>query len=112
MPLFKGDEHDLYEMLGNLVENACKYGKGVVRVRAYSKDNSLQIVIEDNGQGIGSTQYQEVLKMGNRLDQTKPGTGIGLSISHDIACLYSGSLHLDRSELGGLSITVSLPLEA
>lgn len=110
--LFRGERQDLEEMAGNLLENACKYGHGTVRamVRKGEARCALELVVEDDGPGVSAERVSDVLKRGQRLDETAPGQGLGLSIVADLARLYGGDLALDRSPLGGLRATLRLPL--
>ena len=106
------ERQDLDEMLGNLVENAAKYGHGRVFVTVDAPaGGKVAIQIEDDGPGIPKQQRDELFTRGKRLDTTgKPGTGLGLAIVRDVAEIYGGSVSLDESEdLGGLLITLSLP---
>jgi signal transduction histidine kinase len=106
------ERQDLDEMLGNLVENAAKYGHGRVFVTVDPPANGkVAIQIEDDGPGIARQQREELFIRGKRLDTTgKPGTGLGLAIVRDVAEIYGGSVSLDESEdLGGLLVTLSLP---
>ena len=106
---FRGDEGDLYEMLGNVIENACKHAKSQIHV-TITQDTMLHIIIADDGKGIPESERKNVLKRGKRLDETMPGSGIGLSITQDILALYQGTMELGSSSLGGLEVKVSLPL--
>jgi signal transduction histidine kinase len=106
---FRGARHDLEEMLGNLMDNACKWAKGRVRVDAERRDDKIVLVIQDDGEGLPPSKRNEVLKRGKRLDESVPGTGLGLSIVVDLASLYGGSFALDDAELGGLAATLTLP---
>ena len=106
------ERQDLDEMLGNLVENAAKYGHGRVFVTVDPPANGkVAIQIEDDGLGIPKQQREELFTRGKRLDTTgKPGTGLGLAIVRDVAEIYGGNVSLDESEdLGGLLVTLSLP---
>ncbi|HET9336799.1 MAG TPA: ATP-binding protein [Sphingomicrobium sp.] len=106
------ERQDLDEMLGNLVENAAKYGHGRVFVTVHAPaEGRVAIDIEDDGPGIGQAERDELFTRGKRLDTTgKPGTGLGLAIVRDVAEIYGGSVSLDESEdLGGLLVTLSLP---
>jgi len=99
-------------MLGNLIENAAKYGGGSVFVTVDAEPSSEQckIWIEDDGTGIPEAERTRIFDRGARLDTGKPGTGLGLSIVSDVAEIYGGSAHLDESEdLGGLLVELSLP---
>ncbi|MCB1873935.1 MAG: sensor histidine kinase [Gammaproteobacteria bacterium] len=106
---FRGEAQDLEEMLGNLLDNACKWARSRVRVRAELRDERLLIVVEDDGPGIPEQQRSEVLKRGLRLDEMVSGSGLGLNIVQDIAALYRGSLTLSLSHDGGLRVTLNLP---
>ena len=105
------ERQDLDEMLGNLVENAAKYGGGRVFVTVEPKGGKVDILVEDDGPGIPEERRGELFKRGARLDTTgKPGTGLGLAIVRDVAEIYGGSIHLEESEdLGGLLARLSLP---
>jgi signal transduction histidine kinase len=106
------ERQDLDEMLGNLVENAAKYGGGRVFVTVEPPANGrVAILIEDDGPGIPAEQRAVLFTRGTRLDTTgKPGTGLGLAIVRDVADIYGGSVHLEESEdLGGLLARLTLP---
>ncbi|MDH3658798.1 MAG: sensor histidine kinase [Alphaproteobacteria bacterium] len=107
--VFRGARHDLEEMLGNLMDNACKWARSRVRVRAERQGDKITLVIEDDGDGLPPSKRAEVLKRGRRLDESVPGTGLGLSIVVDLASLHGGSFELGDSELGGLAATLHLP---
>ena len=108
---FRGERQDLDEMLGNLLENACKFAKLKVRATAEKTDNGeVAIHVDDDGPGLTPSEREEALKRGVRLDETAPGTGLGLSIVTDLAELYSGRFELHDSPLGGLRATLILPL--
>ncbi len=102
--IFYGNESDLFEALGNLIENACKYGESKVSITA----NKQAIIIEDNGSGIPKLAYNNVLERGVRIDTSKNGAGLGLSITKDIIELYGGELILDQSTMGGLKVIFRL----
>ncbi|NJC05807.1 signal transduction histidine kinase [Sphingomonas kaistensis] len=106
------ERQDLDEMLGNLVENAAKYGSGRVFVTVEKSAPFVDILIEDDGPGIPEEQRTELFTRGKRLDTTgKPGTGLGLAIVRDVAEIYGGRIALEESEdLGGLLARLSLPL--
>jgi signal transduction histidine kinase len=105
------ERQDLDEMVGNLVENAAKYGGGRVFVTVEPKGEMVDIEIEDDGPGIPENDRGELFTRGARLDTTgKPGTGLGLAIVRDVAEIYGGSIHLEESEdLGGLLARLTLP---
>ncbi|MEX1198082.1 MAG: ATP-binding protein [Pseudohongiellaceae bacterium] len=104
---FPGDERDLMEVVGNVMDNACKYGAGEVHVTARRSDSPghpLCIVIEDNGPGIPTGNRNRVLSRGARLDTLPRGQGIGLAVVADIVASYGGQIDVDDSELGGARI--------
>jgi signal transduction histidine kinase len=107
---FLGERQDLLEIAGNAMENACKWGRAKVRVRAEpSGDERLRLTIDDDGPGLPEEGRQAVLRRGERLDENAPGSGLGLSILDELARAYGGSLRLDTSPLGGLRVDVQLP---
>ena len=106
---FQGEAQDLEEMLGNLIDNACKWANNIVHISAECAADRLVILVEDDGEGIPEELHHYVLKRGRRLDEETPGTGLGLDIVRDIAELYRGSLELDHSALGGLVVRLDLP---
>jgi len=105
------ERQDLDEMLGNLVENAAKYGGGRVFVTVEPRGRKVDILVEDDGPGIPQADRGTLFTRGARLDTTgKPGTGLGLAIVRDVAEIYGGSIHLEQSEdLGGLLARLTLP---
>ena len=105
------ERQDLDEMLGNLVENAAKYGGGRVFVTVEPKGRQVDIMVEDDGPGIPAGKRGELFSRGARLDTTgKPGTGLGLAIVRDVAEIYGGRVALEQSDdLGGLLARLSLP---
>ncbi len=107
----RAERQDLEEMLGNLVENAAKYGGGTVFVTISDETgNQVRIDVEDDGPGIAMADRQRLFDRGVRLDTGKPGTGLGLAIVRDVAEIYGGSVALDESEeLGGLHVRLLLP---
>jgi len=109
---FRGEPQDLEEMLGNLIDNACKWTDNQIWVHAkLSKTNKrLLLFIEDNGPGIPDSQLSIVLQRGRKLDETVSGHGLGLNIVHDITHLYNGSLTLEKSSHGGLCALLDLPV--
>jgi signal transduction histidine kinase len=110
---FRGERQDFEEMAGNLIDNAAKWAAGRVAVRVdvlQDDDRSwLRILIDDDGPGLPEYARTDVLKRGRRLDETKPGSGLGLSIVADLAALYRGSLRLEAAPLGGLRAVLDLP---
>lgn len=108
-PAFRGERQDLEEMLGNLIDNACKWARSRVRVTVARRDGRLLLVVEDDGRGLDETERAAVFQRGRRLDEAVPGSGLGLAIVRDIADLYGGTITLDRSALGGLAARLDLP---
>lgn len=113
---FQGERHDLEEMLGNLLDNACKWGRRNIRFLISIKHPErrgaaprLIVTIEDDGPGLTEEQRRRIGKRGLRLDETKPGSGLGLSIVSDLAASYRGSLNLGASRYGGLLARLDLP---
>ena len=104
------ERQDLDELVGNLLENAAKYGGGSVFVTVGREDGMAEILIEDDGAGISPADRDRVIDRGVRLDSGKPGTGLGLAIVRDVAEIYGGSVTLEESEdLGGLLVRLRLP---
>lgn len=109
---FAGEEQDLQDMLGNLLDNACRCARGAVHVHAVREGTQLHIVVNDDGPGIAPAQRAAVLQRGVRLDESTPGSGLGLAIVVELAALYGGALTLDTSPAGGLSARLTLPAAA
>ncbi|HEX7782182.1 MAG TPA: HAMP domain-containing sensor histidine kinase [Sphingobium sp.] len=104
------ERQDLDELLGNLIENAAKYGGGSVFATVMPGDDMVEIWVEDDGAGIPAADRTRIFDRGARLDSGKPGTGLGLAIVRDVAEIYGGSVTLDESEdLGGLMVRLRLP---
>ena len=104
------ERQDLDEMIGNLVENAAKYGGGRVFITVEPKDGMVDVLVEDDGSGIPEKERETIFARGARLDTDKPGTGLGLAIVRDVAEIYGGRISLEESEdLGGLLARLSLP---
>jgi signal transduction histidine kinase len=106
------ERQDLDEILGNLIENAAKYGGGsvFVTVDPHPSDSNCGIWVEDDGPGISGADRAKLFTRGARLDTEKPGTGLGLAIVRDVAEIYGGGVELDESEdLGGLLVRLKLP---
>jgi signal transduction histidine kinase len=100
---------DLEEMLGNLVDNACKWAQLRVGVRSRRDNRTIEITVDDDGPGLDPSQRVSVLQRGVRVDEAAPGSGLGLAIVADLVDLYGGSVALDSSPLGGLRATLRLP---
>jgi signal transduction histidine kinase len=104
------ERQDLDEILGNLVENAAKYGGGSVFVTVGAQAGFVEILIEDDGKGIDEADRLRIFDRGVRLDTGKPGTGLGLAIVRDVAEIYEGTVSLEESEdLGGTLVRLRLP---
>lgn len=107
---FAGRREDLEEMLGNLLDNACKWAKGAVRLSGSELNGRLVILVEDDGPGIEPKLREVVMQRGMRADEAGSGSGLGLSIVRDLAELYGGAVELESSSLGGLRARLVLPL--
>jgi len=109
---FRGEREDLLEMVANLIDNACKYGRSQVIVRLLPPSGSeclFEVVVEDDGPGLGAADLAKAMARGARLDEAAPGQGLGLSILKETVDLYAGELLFERSELGGLKARLRLP---
>ena len=112
---FRGERQDLEEMLGNLIDNAGKWAEARVCVEVIrgpelaAERPSVVFFIDDDGPGLPKERRSEATRRGRRLDETKPGSGLGLSIVVDLAQLYGGNLALEDSPLGGLRAVLTLP---
>lgn len=108
--VFRGEQQDLEEMLGNLIDNAALHGGGRVFVTVARSGETVEILIEDDGRGIAEADRDKLFARGERLDTDKPGTGLGLAIVRDVAEIYGGAVMLEESEdLGGLLVRLRLP---
>lgn len=103
------EQQDFDEMAGNLLENAFKWARSKIAVHAIMDHRMTRLVIEDDGPGLQPAQILKVLRPGERLDESAPGFGFGLSITRELAELYGGAIELDSSELGGLRVSLRLP---
>jgi two-component system sensor histidine kinase PhoQ len=112
--LFMGDERDLLELLGNVLDNAFKYGRSRIRITVGESDNGETILeIEDDGEGIATNQREYVLQRGARADTLASGQGIGLAVVTDIVASYDGEISVGESDLGGAAIRILFkPLKA
>ena len=106
---FRGERQDLEEMLGNLIDNGCKWARARVRVRCEKAAGRLVLTVEDDGPGLSAEQRAQVGERGERLDESVPGSGLGLAIVRDISKLYGGFFALDQSSLGGVLARLDLP---
>jgi signal transduction histidine kinase len=113
---FRGERPDLEEMVGNLVDNACKWATARVAIEVVrerpdpaNEKEIVRIVVDDDGRGLSPSEREQAAKRGGRLDETKPGSGLGLSIVVELASLYGGGLMLGTAPLGGLRAELVLP---
>jgi signal transduction histidine kinase len=113
---FHGEQQDLEEMLGNLVDNGCKWARSRVAIEVLAEQpagvgdkGKVRILVDDDGPGLSPAQREQVALRGRRLDETKPGSGLGLSIVVELAGLYGGVLTLGTAPIGGLRAELTLP---
>jgi signal transduction histidine kinase len=113
---FRGERQDLEEMVGNLVDNACKWAQSRVAIEVVcerpdpaAQREVVRIVVDDDGSGLTASEREQVARRGRRLDETKPGSGLGLSIVVELAALYGGELTLGTAPIGGLRAELMLP---
>ena len=113
---FRGEQQDLEEMVGNLVDNACKWAQSRVAIEVFSERpepagdrRTVRILVDDDGPGLSPQQREQVARRGRRLDETKPGSGLGLSIVLELARVYRGGLTLGTAPIGGLRAELVLP---
>ena len=113
-PRFLGERQDLEEMVGNLLDNACKWATARVAVEVVPEKTGasgqvVRVVVDDDGRGLSPAEREQVAQRGQRLDETKPGSGLGLSIVVQLASLYGGRLNLGTAPIGGLRAELVLP---
>lgn len=116
---FRGEQHDLEEMIGNLVDNGCKWAQARVAIEVLAdppvtgavqgEKPRVHIIVDDDGPGLSPAEREKVATRGQRLDETKPGSGLGLSIVVELAGLYGGALTLGTAPIGGLRAELVLP---
>ena len=110
---FRGERQDLEEMVGNLMDNAFKWAAGAIQVKASPAQdggrNWIEIAVGDDGPGLPEERRQEALQRGRRLDETKPGSGLGLNIVQETAAMYDGKVRLGVAAAGGLEAVLRLP---
>lgn len=106
---FRGQPEDLEEMLGNLLDNACRWARGTVRLSSTVTADRLIVDVDDDGPGIDAKHRQAVLQRGVRADEASSGTGLGLAIVRDLADIHGGTIVLLESPLGGLRARLELP---
>jgi signal transduction histidine kinase len=123
---FRGEQQDLEEMIGNLVDNGCKWAQSRVAIEVVADQTSaakagvvgknaggqLRVIVDDDGPGLSPEQREQVAHRGQRLDESKPGSGLGLSIVVELAALYNGALTLGTAPIGGLRAELALPAGA
>lgn len=107
--VIRGQREDLEEMLGNVLDNACKWAKSNVRIQSVQEDGAVVLTIDDDGPGLAPNLRDAVLQRGVRVDEAAPGSGLGLAIVRDLAELYGGTISLEDSPLGGLRARLRLP---
>ncbi|MDX1573323.1 MAG: sensor histidine kinase [Methylophaga sp.] len=107
---FAGDREDLLELLGNLLDNACKWCHKRIEINIFTLANGCRIVIEDDGPGCDKADLEKLIQRGFRADESTPGSGLGLAIVYDIVDSYKGTLNFAQStHLGGLKVSITLP---
>jgi signal transduction histidine kinase len=113
---FRGEQQDLEEMIGNLVDNSCKWAQSRVAIEVLADQpaagngkSRVRIIVDDDGPGLSPAEREQVSQRGQRLDETKPGSGLGLSIVIELASLYGGVLTLGTAPIGGLRAELALP---
>jgi signal transduction histidine kinase len=107
---FRGEREDLEEMVGNLIDNSCKWAHRNIRVEATPIDGArFSLRVSDDGPGLEPEERARAMQRGERFDESVPGTGLGLAIVRDIAKLYGGNIALDESPMGGLEVRLELP---
>jgi signal transduction histidine kinase len=105
----RGQREDLEEMLGNLLDNACKWAKSCVKIQSVQENGAVVLTVDDDGPGLPVHMRDRVLQRGVRADEGAPGSGLGLAIVRDLAELYGGTITLEGSTLGGLRACLRLP---
>jgi len=105
----RGQREDLEEMLGNLLDNACKWAKSSVKIQSVQENDAVVLTVDDDGPGLVPSMRDVVLQRGVRADEAAPGSGLGLAIVRDLAELYEGTISLEDSPAGGLRARLRLP---
>src|SRR6202521_3634245 len=105
----RGQREDLEEMLGNLLDNACKWAKSKVKIQSVRENGAVVLPVDDDGPGLPPSTRDQVWGRGGRADEAPPGSGLGLAIVRDLAQLYEGTITLDDSPMGGLRASLRLP---
>lgn len=107
--VLRGEEQDFQEMLGNILDNACKWAKSRVEISVRLDGSMIVLMVDDDGKGLIESEYAAIFKRGTRADEHVPGSGLGLAIVQDLAQLYGGGVHAAKSPVGGLRIVLKLP---
>jgi signal transduction histidine kinase len=107
--VIRGQQEDLEELLGNLLDNACKWAKSKVKIHSVQEDSVVVITVDDDGSGLAASMRDVVLQRGVRADEAEPGSGLGLAIVRDLVELYEGTFSLEDSPMGGLRAWLRLP---
>jgi signal transduction histidine kinase len=105
----RGQREDLEEMLGNLLDNACRWARSRVELGSSLADGNVVLTVDDDGAGLAPEMSEAVLQRGVRADEAAPGSGLGLAIVRDLAELYGGSIRLERAPAGGVRARLVLP---
>lgn len=105
----RGQREDLEEMLGNLLDNACKWAKAGVKIQSAQEEGAIVLTVDDDGPGLDPKMRAAVLQRGVRADEAAPGSGLGLAIVRDLTELYKGTISLEDSPMGGLRARLRLP---
>ncbi|RYE77630.1 MAG: sensor histidine kinase, partial [Hyphomicrobiales bacterium] len=104
------DRHDLTELVGVMLENAAKWGKSTVRIKARAEGGEAVLTIADDGPGLSENEIRTLGVRGQRLDESRRGSGLGIAIALEIVAINSGTVTFGRAEEGGLLVRVALPL--
>jgi signal transduction histidine kinase len=107
--VIRGQQEDLEEMLGNLLDNACKWAKSRVKIQSTQEDGAVVVTVDDDGSGLAASMRDVVVQRGVRADEAAPGSGLGLAIVRDLVELYEGTFWLEDSPMGGLRARLRLP---
>jgi signal transduction histidine kinase len=105
----RGQQENLEEMLGNLLDNACKWAKSNVKIQSVLDGAAVIVMVDDDGSGLAASMRDAVLQRGVRADEAAPGSGLGLAIVRDLVDLYEGTFSLEDSPMGGLRARLRLP---
>jgi len=108
---FRGQREDLEEMLGNLLDNACKWAHTQAKLTSWKEGKQIVIAVDDDGPGIEPSMRESVMRRGVAADEAAPGSGLGLAIVRDLAEIYGGSISLEVSPMGGTRARLTLPAQ-